>query len=306
MFAGARTKTKCAALQAFGTESQQLVGSLIYDDDVQVIATFDMNRVASLTYGDGPRDEIFEMLRETVAKPVDYTVPSLQKTLILLKHLVTHGSERTVNEAWALGTYVDKLREYNTVLLSQRDPDAPAAFWHRFKGGDVDRGTPVREAAEDLHTLLGSTERIRTVRARSADPSSLVPVGTDRDVAYASDEVRLRMLKADMARQTGKATKSNLKKAEGGFGSGYNSTKGGSIVGAAHGIDEMLAMAKREKKKFSDDPVPGDAHDYIPRREELEELERSLQAAHGLKQQGGEQHGAGGGSRTCWASSTRR
>jgi len=168
--------------------------------------------------------------------------------------------------------------------MSHQDPDGPGAFWHRFKGGDVDRGAPVREAAEDLHGLLVSADRIRTERSKFADPSSLVPVGTNREVAYASDEVRLRMLKADMARQAGKATKSNLKKAESGFGSGFNSASGGTVVGAAHGIDEMLAMAKREKKKYSDEPAAADAHDYIPNREELEELQRSLQATHRITQ----------------------
>jgi hypothetical protein len=47
-------------------------------------------------------------------------------------------------------------------------------------------------------------------------------------------------------------TKSNLVKAEGGFGSGFVGKNGETVVGAAHSLEEMMARAQREQKKFSD------------------------------------------------------
>ena len=63
MFAGAFTKGKAAAIQTFGTDAQKVLVSLLFEDGVQIISTFDMNRVASLTYCDDTEDEIFDVFR---------------------------------------------------------------------------------------------------------------------------------------------------------------------------------------------------------------------------------------------------
>ena len=63
MFAGAFTRGKSAAIQTFGTDAQKVLVSLLFEDRVQIISTFDMNKVASLTYSDDVRDELFDVFR---------------------------------------------------------------------------------------------------------------------------------------------------------------------------------------------------------------------------------------------------
>ena len=71
--------------------------------------------------------------------------------------------------------------------------------------------------------------------------------------AFVSDDVRLHILKRKIQEEQQIRIKSNLKKSEGGWGAGYASQDGKSVVGAAHGIDEMIKMASKQTTKFSDD-----------------------------------------------------
>ena len=57
--------------QNFGTEGQRIVAKYIFDDSIQIMSTFEMNRFASLTYGDVVRDQMFDML-EYVLLLYDY------------------------------------------------------------------------------------------------------------------------------------------------------------------------------------------------------------------------------------------
>jgi len=270
MFAGAFTKGKAAAIQTFGTDAQKVLVSLLFEDRVQIISTFDMNRVASLTYCDDTEDEIFDVFRETLARPTDYTVLTLQKTLITLRHVVIYGAEACVNDAWAMARAVEELRRYNTVLIAQSDPNSALGFWHKIKGGGVDQGHPVREAAEKLYELLESREKVRRVRTMSEDPGSIVPVGSKRDAAYMSDEARFRYLQRRMQIEQGQVRKSNLAKSDSSFGAGYTAAGGkGSVVGAAHGIEEMIKAAEREQKRFVDAPSSRDANAYVPKLEDF-------------------------------------
>lgn len=132
----------------------------------------------------------------------------------------------------------------------------------RIKGGGVDKGGPVREKAQQVHRLLSDVNYLKSERLRQADPTSLVPVGDDR-IAFVTDEVRLYALKRRMDQERDMQTRSNLAKAEGGFGGGYNSRDGKNVVGAAHGLDEMLKRASQEKKKFSDDGGPPLYEGYV-------------------------------------------
>ena len=234
-----------------GSEAKIKLADLLLDEICQVISSFELNQIASLTYGDMVCDEIFEMLEEVMSHPLDHSPLTLQKSLVVTKHIVIYGSEKTVNSAWALGRYVNNLREYNTVLIAQQR-QGPDAIWQRIKGGGVDKGFPVREAAEELNALLQSREHIQMVRHTKADPNSLVPVGDDK-IAFASDEVRHYLLKKRIQEQSLMHTKSNLKKERGGFGGGYQAKDGKNVVGAAHSIEEMIARANKEKQKFSDD-----------------------------------------------------
>ena len=283
MFAGAFTKGKSAAIQTFGTDAQRVLVSLLFEDNVQIISSFDLNKIASLTYSDDVRDELFDVFRETLERPTDYTVLTLQKTLVVVRHVVIYGAEDCVDDAVPLTRHVDDLRRYNTVLVAQSNPNSALGFWHKVKGGGVDGGMPVREAAEALHSLLISRDGVRRARTMAEDPHSIVPVGSRREAAYMSDEARFRYLQRQMAMELGTVRKSNLAKADSSFGGGYNAAHGegsgggggGGVVGAAHGIEEMIKAAEREQKKFVDAPSDRDRERaYVPKLEDFADVLR--------------------------------
>ena len=283
MFAGAFTKGKSAAIQTFGTDAQRVLVSLLFEDSVQIISSFDLNKIASLTYSDDVRDELFDVFRETLERPTDYTVLTLQKTLVVVRHAVVYGAEDCVGDAVPLTRHVDDLRRYNTVLIAQSNPNSALGFWHKVKGGGVDGGMPVREAAEALHSLLVSRDEVRQARTVAEDPHSIVPVGSRREAAYMSDEARFRYLQRQMAMELGTVRKSNLAKADSSFGGGYNAADGegggggggGGVVGAAHGIEEMIKAAEREKRRFVDAPSDRDKERaYVPKLEDFADVLR--------------------------------
>lgn len=246
-----------AAMQ--GTETEQRVAVLLYDDAVQVISSFELNQLASLTYHEAQvitsatdmTDTLLEHLEQIMKSPVSYSTISVQKSLVVAKHILLHGAEKIVQLIrMQLGRYVEQLTQYNTVLLAQQQA---GAWLMRLKGGSVDYGGPVREVAVALHNLLQSPQALAYERSVSADPTSLVPVGSRQQVAFATDQVRFQHLKKQMEEQQKIILKSNLKKASDGFGSGYMAADGKTVVGAAHGIEEMLAMKQREEQKFRDE-----------------------------------------------------
>lgn len=231
--------------------AQSQVGALLMNDSMHVLSSFELNRIASLTYGDDVCESIFELLEQIQARPLEYTVLTVQKSLVVTKHIMIYGSEKCVNSALCLQRGVEALLEFNTILWSQKLQGA-AAFMYKMKGGGVDKGYPVREAAKVVWPLMVDVNKLRTMRNNSADPNSLVPVGSEK-VAFLSDDVRHYMLKKRIQEQYVCQTKSNLASAEGGFGSGYASKDGKMVVGAAHGLEEMMKQAERATKKFSDE-----------------------------------------------------
>ena len=139
-------------------------------------------------------------------------------------------------------------------------------------------GLPVREAAERLYELLSSREKVRQVRTMSEDPNSLVPVGNRKDAAYMSDEARFRYLQRKMQIDQGMVRRSNLAKADSAFGGGYSAAggdgRGGSVVGAAHGIEEMIKAAEREQRRFTDAAPSGREREraYVPKLEDFADV----------------------------------
>ena len=119
------------------TPTQKALGDVLNNDSVHVLSSFELNRIASLTYGEDVCEEIFEMLEEIQRNPMDHSLLTLQKSLVVTRHVMIYGSEKTVNSALALQRGVEALLEYNTVLMAQKLQGA-AAFMHRLKGGSVD------------------------------------------------------------------------------------------------------------------------------------------------------------------------
>jgi len=167
---------------------------MLYDDDVNVLTTFDMNRVASYTFGETICGEIFDLLEHTLRNPQEFTVLSLHKVLVLLHHLAIYACQKAANSVWILKPHIKPLMEYNTVLMAHADPKSLMSKIQRIKGGSVDRGMPVRDAAKALFDLVSDVELFRTVRSKSADPDALVPVGNREEVGFVSDELRKHML----------------------------------------------------------------------------------------------------------------
>lgn len=180
-----------------------------------------------------------------------------------------------MNQAWHLGNRVKDLQTYNTVLLAISNPNSVSAFIQRIQGGSVDHGHSVRQSAEDLHELLCSADKIRSLRNSCADPNSLVPVGDSKKAGFVSDDVRHALLKEKMMREQGLIRRSNLKMADGSFGSGFNAAEGDRrVIGAAHSLEEMLAKAAREKSRFSDE---GPNITDVERTEYIHQLQRDVQ-----------------------------
>jgi len=96
----------------------------------------------------------------------------------------------------------------------------------------------------------------------------LVPVGSQTQVGFITDEARYAILQRRMEHARKVELKSNLAKSESSFGGGYNSKDGRAVVGAAHSLDEMIKEAQRKEKEervkqqsFSDEPK---AHPAMP------------------------------------------
>jgi hypothetical protein len=258
------------------TPAERQIRALLFDECVQVLSSFEMNQVASLTYGDLVCDQIFEMIENIVAQPMNYTPLSIQKALIITKHILVYGSEKCVNSAYGIAKFMAALQEFNTVLMAQQQKGAMAIF-QRIQGGGVDKGGPVRDAAVAVCQLLVNIDELKKIRNSSADPNSLVPIGDDR-VVFITDEVRLHLLKKRIDDEHRIRLQSNLAQSAGSFGGGYNSKDGKTVVGAAHGIEEMLKMATKHTSKFSDD-----AQQYNPDAAILAELAAEHKAAQALQ-----------------------
>lgn len=233
------------------------IRSLLQDETVQVISSLQLNQLASLTFhesmsgADDLAETIFETIGTVLSKPTTSTPLALTKALVTTKHLLLCGSEQALPEAVFLGKHIDQLTNYNTVLLAQQQQGA-AGMLMRIKGGGVDKGGPVRDSASQVLKLMTNREYLMDQRNKSADPNSLVPIGSREKAGFVSDEVRLYTLKRRIAEEQRQQQKSNLAKAHNSFGSGYTSKDGKVIVGAAHGLDEMLKLQEREKRAFSD------------------------------------------------------
>lgn len=244
------------------SETIQKLNNLLYDESVQTITSFELNQLASLTYhesslagaDDDLAEAIYEALGRVLSQPASQTPLALHKALAVVHHVLIFGAEKSLAEAVFLGKHVDFLQSYNTVLLAQQQAGAAGIFM-RIKGGGVDKGGPVREASQKVLRLLTNRQVLTRERQAQADPNSLVPIGNRQEAAFVTDDVRLYALQKRMERERSMMTRSNLAKADNGFGSGYTSRDGKAVVGAAHGLDEMLKMEQREKNRFTDDGV---------------------------------------------------
>uniref|UniRef100_A0A7S3L761 ENTH domain-containing protein n=1 Tax=Amphora coffeiformis TaxID=265554 RepID=A0A7S3L761_9STRA len=240
-----------------GTEAEQKLAALLYDDNIQVISSLELNQIASYTYHEtsiaGGKDlceKILDMLEAVLSKPVDHSTLTMQKSLVVFKHILIYGAEKVINASTYLGAYVEQLQNYNTAVMAQQ---GSLGMLMRFKGGAVDKGGPVRELAQQLLVFITNRHQLQFERSTKADPNSLVPVGSRDRAAFVTDEARLHALKKRMERERLMMTQSNLAKSNSAFGSGYTGRDGKAVVGAAHGLDEMIKQARKEKQKFSDE-----------------------------------------------------
>ena len=96
------------------------------------------------------------------------------------------------------------------------------------------------------------------------------------------DGVRLQILQRKIKEERQVRIQSNLKKSEGGFGAGYASKDGKSVVGASHGIEEMIKMAQIQTQRFSDDDSKPPGH-KSQEQIILEELQAEMDATKAVQ-----------------------
>jgi hypothetical protein len=248
-----------AALQ--GSETEQRLAVLLYDDSVQILSSFELNQLASLTYHDTTNglvtsqldmsDIIIDHLEKIQSQPIQYSAISVQKSLVMTRHILIYGAEQIVPRIrQQLGRHIEALCQYNTVLAAQQ---TSSAWLLRLQGGGVDQAGPIRAASVPLLQLLTNPSQLQFERHTNADPNSLVPIGSRDQAGFVSDAVRLAQLQQRMREQQSIQTRSNLVKADNTFGSGYTAANGKTVVGAAHGIEEMLRQQQKEEQRFSDE-----------------------------------------------------
>lgn len=206
-------------------------------------------------------DIFFSLSRYTLRHPIEFTVLTLHKSLVLIRHLAIYGSQKAANAIWILKSHIEPLKTYNTVLLALDNPTSMLGRIQRIKGGNVERGESVRKAANDILNLLHDVAMFQKLRAQSQDPDSLVPVGHKEEVAFVSDDIRKAISQEKLKKRKQQFqvnVKSNLKTPdEAIFGAGYTSKDGSTVVGAAHGIEDMLKIAELQTnakgRKYVDD-----------------------------------------------------
>ncbi|KAL7530286.1 hypothetical protein ACHAWF_003321, partial [Thalassiosira exigua] len=183
-------------------------------------------------------EEMWELLLDlTLGKFLEHSTLALTKALHLIRHALIHGSEACVTDATLLrriASACGPLRDLNTAIAEQRVVEQilnddgrsgalerdlvldvegiarqlgilgarTAAMAAKLRGGSVDRGRPVREAATALRALTSDANVLWRERARRNDQfgsASLVPVGDARKAGYITDEGRRRVLERKVA-----------------------------------------------------------------------------------------------------------
>jgi len=236
------------------SEVKQRLRKVLMNDQVLVLSSLEMNQFATMTYHEGQHtaeddlcETIFGTLREILSMPASYSVPTLQKSLAITRHLLACGADRVLNESRVLAPPIEQLQNYNTALAAQQQ------VWYKIMGGAVDQGGPIREAAAGIVRLWTVPEALALERAKHSDAGSLVPVGSAQQMGFVTEEARRFQLL--QARVKHEQQKSNLVKADNGFGGGYASRDGKAVVGAAHSLEEMQKKAQQAELAFSDESV---------------------------------------------------
>ena len=258
---------------------------------------------------------------EMVVGPLRELNTALVEQQLIEQILTTNSSDDNNN-----GNYDNGRGNHDVVLIANGIGEQltnfstkAAATMLKLRGGSIDKGHPVRMAADKLYTLVSNPNNLRQVRLEKASNStSLVPIGSANKAGFITDEGRYRLLQQKMAReekeqqaakrkehQQLQQTRSNLigPASTDGFGGGYSGANGSTktqVVGAAHSLEDMIKSAKFEleqhknkraeqiaslKKGYSDNP-----HEVARKLQELErndvtrdpkfiEKERGLQQA---------------------------
>ncbi|KAL3822650.1 hypothetical protein ACHAXA_001803 [Cyclostephanos tholiformis] len=281
-------------------------------------------------------DEMWDLLVDmTLTKYTQHSPLALTKTLNLIRHVLLHGSEACVMNGellYRIEMAVEPLRNLNTAIVEQRmvehilnsegiagkDNDIvlgsegighqlsqlgtrAAATMFKLRGGSVDRGYPVRDAATKLYGIIRDPNNLSRLRMQQRPSDSLVPIGNAKQVGYITDEGRLAVLQQKMAveeramkqeqlleQQRMNQKRSNLAgtSAIDSFGGGYTSNVVGSggkvVVGAAHSLADMIESAKYELEQHKtkhnqrvSSLKKGYTDDLSTRARQLEELERN-------------------------------
>ncbi|CAN0355111.1 unnamed protein product, partial [Pylaiella littoralis] len=109
-----------------------------------------LNEIAEDTFSHESYSAVMRLVWKTInSAPRNWR--SIAKALILLEHLVKNGAEKVVAD------------------VQQHIHDITYLNDFRFTEGNLDRGSGIREKAQDLANLLGNTDRIYAERRKAKD-----------------------------------------------------------------------------------------------------------------------------------------
>ena len=128
--------------------------------------------IAALTYSEATCNEIMSLIASGLTPSDDWV--TLQKSLLLLRTIVLHGSEIAVDRAIQFSPDVYTLQTYNSALAPRRSSISYFSSSSKGGSGGTDFGAPVRKEAVLLFKLLNDDNEIRSGRAGARSSETLV------------------------------------------------------------------------------------------------------------------------------------
>eukprot|EP00814_Leptocylindrus_danicus_P013659 CAMPEP_0116014378 /NCGR_PEP_ID=MMETSP0321-20121206/6243_1 /TAXON_ID=163516 /ORGANISM="Leptocylindrus danicus var. danicus, Strain B650" /LENGTH=380 /DNA_ID=CAMNT_0003484021 /DNA_START=17 /DNA_END=1159 /DNA_ORIENTATION=- len=239
---------KSAYLKSFGCEIERIAAKFLFDDTIclENLRPYDQ-QVAQLTQIEQEARKLFDLLQNILCRPAEYSPKCMYKSLMLIQHLLAHGSDFCVEYTYELVLQIDFLQEYNSaVIMNEKN------ILYKLKGGSADEGEPVRNISEELTTLLkiNTPKSLLNMRAMNAlkvtqqETSSSVGGGGGADLLVGFGGVDHGATKVRQNKVTA-----------GGFGSGLAGKKKGEklVVGAQYSLEDMLAKERNQPVKYYDD-----------------------------------------------------
>ncbi|GMH52827.1 hypothetical protein TrRE_jg3975 [Triparma retinervis] len=239
----------------------------MYDENITGASTFELHNITALTFGEEQCLQVFKIIREGMN--VNEATPlTIEKSLKLVTHLLTHGAERCVDAAWDLMDVVEPLEEYNTALVR--------GAIHNLIGGGVDRGGNVRrkeserEKSQSQADILGGIGAAgkSTVIGAQHSLSDMLAHAASKPEKYHDDKAKMSGSSERPQRGGLDSDYTRQKQAEDLLSLDFETQQGGVELPRA---DDFAAMQREEELKKA--------------LEEKDEMMRRMMGQHMMMQQ---------------------